>query len=164
MAIEKKDSVTLSTNQLIKQVIRWCERHGIVMVGSVEGYTEFFFVKHNESQKKNVRFLYQEIRYNKYLPKKFILYSLLHELGHRTLILQGYDHPSSRVFNKTFHSLQEEMMAWNEGLRWAARLGIPINRPGYRMYACRALRTYVVGFFNKPQETKMLHRAVESVI
>lgn len=86
------------------------------------------------------------------------LYTLLHEAGHlrvskrhgyRSKFSHGYVtssknslDPKCRTVMHWVHKVHEEFEAWEEGLKLARELGIPIDRRGWESNRCPALMSY----------------------
>lgn len=81
---------------------------------------------------------------------KGIFYTLLHECGH---LLQhnsvtwrsnlGDNPGSKKKLVSMYHSLFEEIDAWQRGYRLAEKLNIKVDRNDYERHAARFLCTYV---------------------
>lgn len=87
-------------------------------------------------------------------PTETWLWSMMHEVGHHLL-------QSKRDYNRRFwrtaqtsahvvdkvsavQLMKEEILAWEEGLKWAKSLGIQVDEKRYDKYASRFLMKYMV--------------------
>lgn len=151
----------MTKTQTLKKLISYCELQGVEMVGEHDGYTEFRFL----TNKRKNSFKYQVIKYNKFLPKTFLIYGILHELGHRQLILDGFDKTHGKLYHKNFVKFLEEILAWKTGADIAKKAKIPVNFAGYSKYSSAALRTYVAGLFmSNDAEIARIQRSLEKLI
>lgn len=81
------------------------------------------------------------------------LWSMLHEVGHHLLHRKrDYGKRFWRTSQTMAHVvdgvsgvqiMKEEILAWEEGLKWAAKIGVPVDRKRYDKYASRYLLMYM---------------------
>lgn len=149
---------TKAESNNFNKLVAFCIKQGVTVEKSHEGYAEFQFLQ----TKNKKKFLHQTIKYNKFLPKIFLTYSLLHEMGHRELISQGFEKTYGKTFDKGFMQILEEILAWQKGLEIAKKAKIKINQKGYAQHAQRALRTYIAGIFMfDEKEVSKIQKAID---
>jgi hypothetical protein len=86
-------------------------------------------------------------------PTQTWLWSMMHEVGHHML-------QSKRDYNRRFwrtaqtkayvvdrvsavQLMKEEILAWEEGLKWAKAIGVEVDQKSYDKYASRFLMRYM---------------------
>lgn len=126
------------------------------------GFKEVIFDHHETSQVAwNIRTLNTptKIKIEGKHPVEIKVYLLLHELGHNELrkdwdrfgkllpVAQQaetyYDNKYRRRQAYFVSNLEEEFMAWDEGLKLAERFGIKINRIKWDEYRSKCLMSYI---------------------
>jgi hypothetical protein len=152
----------MTKTQVLNKLLAYCEKQGVELYADHEGYAAFHF----SEKKKNKKHLEtQIIQYNKFLPKTFLIYSILHELGHRELILEGFEKQYGQLYHKNILELLEEMLAWKRGAEIAKKAKIPINMKGFSKYSSKALRTYIGGLFMVGNiEPEKIRSALDSLL
>ena len=81
------------------------------------------------------------------------LWSMMHEVGHHLLHRRGdyrkrfwrSSETSHHVVDKVsaVQVMKEEILAWDEGWKWAKSLGLEVDRERYDKYASRYLMEYM---------------------
>lgn len=81
------------------------------------------------------------------------IWSMLHEVGHHLLHRKrDYNTRFWRTSQTKFNVvdgvsgvqlMKEEILAWEEGLKWAAKIGVPVDKERYDKYASRYLLMYM---------------------
>lgn len=151
----------MTKTQTLNKLLKYCENQGIELYSTHEGYTEFHF-KYN---KRNKTYKHQIIKYNKFLPKTFLIYAILHELGHRQVIINNFHQKNNKIYDKNFLKLFEEISAWQEGVAIAKKARIPINLKGYSICGAKALRTYLAGLFMlNDSEVSKIQNALKNIL
>lgn len=149
----------MTKTQVLNKLFAYCKKQGVDLYPSHEGFAAFHF-----ASGKNKKPKVQIIEYNKFLPKTFLIYSILHELGHRELVLENFDKHYGKLYHKNIFKLLEEMMAWKRGADLAKKLRIPINFSGYSSCSSKALRTYVGGLFLvDDEEMEKISKALDNM-
>ena len=149
----------MTKTQTLNKLLAYCTKQGVELLAEHEGYAAFYFSKGNKKPKV------QMIQYNRFLPKTFLIYSILHELGHRELMLEKFRDVHGKIYHKNIVILLEEILAWKRGSEIAKKARIPINLKGYSLYSSRALRTYVGGLFIlNDLEPAKIKKALESIL
>lgn len=148
--------------QTLNKLLAYCEKQGVSLYAAHEGYAAFHYSK-NKNKKRHPKT--QIIEYNKFLPKTFLIYSILHELGHRELVLENFDKNYGKIYHKNIVKLLEEIMAWKRGVEIAKKAKIAINMKGYSLYSSKALRTYIGGLFMVGEvEPAKIQKALEGML
>ena len=154
-----KSDKTATEVQKLNKLIDYCVDQGVTIMKTHEGQGEFQFLLY----KRKRAFKHQIIRINKYLPKTALIHIVLHEMGHRELILSGLDEQYKKLYNDKFYTMLTEMLAWHKGLEIAKKAKIKINQKGYFTFANKALRTYVGSlFFLDDKEVPKIEKAINN--
>lgn len=140
----------------LNKLKRYCLNQGVTLIESPDGYAHFEFVL----SKNKKKYLHQAISYNKFLPKTFLINAILHEMGHREIIQNGFNKTYDKVYGKEFVKILEEMLAWQKGLEIAKKARIKINEKGYSRQASSALRTYVAELFMSEDGIKKIQDSI----
>lgn len=136
-----------------------------------EGYKD---VSYNHNETSTIRWIHNSLNTPRYIriEGKHTLenktYLMLHELGHH-LLRKNWDKfkkrfPSSayaehiHLTDKVYKyrrrvsyivaSLEEEYLAWDEGLKLAAKLGIKVNTEKFELLKTKCLSSYISHYAN----------------
>ena len=150
----------MTKTQTLNKLLAHCKSLGVELDANHEGYASYVVYKQNKKSKK-----VEVIQYNRFLPKTFLIYSILHELGHRELINEKFQSVYGKLYHENIVKLLEEILAWKKGAEIAKKIGVEVNFKGYSTYSSRALRTYIGGIFMmNAVEPQKIKKALQRVL
>lgn len=166
--MSRRNGRTTATH--ITTVVGWLERRGYTVVFERGLESQIHPKKPKFEENKESR---REVWIDSAPSKECQLHTLLHEAGHyivesRKNYLEKYSHgypaagtAKAKTVMHWVHLIGEEYEAWEEGLKLARRLGIPIRKAVYERHRCPALMSYFRQAIQKKDGGTRNHRSKE---